>query len=113
MEKTRNTIDGAALSAAQFLGAKASDPISLGDVADHVGYSPSHLVRLFESVVGVPPGCYLAQLRFERAKTLLETHRLSVTEIGMSLGFSDASAFTAAFRKVTGCTPRSYHRTVT
>jgi len=31
-----------------------------------------------------------------------------VTEIGISLGFSDASAFTAAFRKVTGFTPRSY-----
>ncbi|MBJ2120880.1 helix-turn-helix transcriptional regulator [Arthrobacter sp. MSA 4-2] len=105
MEKTRNTIDGAALTAAQFLGAKSSDPISLGDVADHVGYSPSHLVRLFESVVGVPPGRYLAQLRFERAKTLLLTSGEPVRDICFEVGFTSLGTFSRRFAEGVGYSP--------
>jgi AraC family transcriptional regulator len=33
-----------------------------------------------------------------------------VTEVGMSLGFSETSSFTAVFRKIAGQTPSSYHR---
>jgi AraC family transcriptional regulator len=33
-----------------------------------------------------------------------------VTEVGLTLGFSETSAFSAAFRKTTGQTPSSYCR---
>jgi AraC family transcriptional regulator len=33
-----------------------------------------------------------------------------VTDIGVDMGFSDASSFTAAFRKETGLTPSSFRR---
>ena len=96
-----------------YIDEHLGEPIPLAELAQLARLSPYHFCRTFKQSFGVSPHRYHTQLRIERAKTLLETHRLSVTEIGMSLGFSDASAFTAAFRKVTGCTPRSYHRTVT
>jgi AraC family transcriptional regulator len=37
---------------------------------------------------------------------------LSVTEIGLTVGFSETSSFTAAFRKATGQTPTGYHRSL-
>jgi AraC family transcriptional regulator len=37
-------------------------------------------------------------------------NKLSVTEIGFDVGFSETSPFTAAFRKYTGETPTNYRR---
>ena len=95
-----------------YIDEHLGEHIPLAALAQLARLSPYHFCRTFKQSFGVSPHRYHTQLRIERAKTLLETHQLSVTEIGMSLGFSDASAFTAAFRKVTGFTPRSYHRTV-
>ncbi len=36
----------------------------------------------------------------------------SVTQIGLTLGFSETSSFSTAFRKATGMTPSAYHRTL-
>lgn len=44
--------------------------------------------------------------------TLLAKPALSVTNIGMRVGFSETSSFTAAFRKATGLTPSAYHRSL-
>ncbi len=38
---------------------------------------------------------------------------VSVTEIGYSLGFSETSAFSTAFRRATGLTPTMYQRSLT
>jgi AraC-like DNA-binding protein len=37
----------------------------------------------------------------------------AVTDVGLTVGFSEASSFTAAFRKATGLTPTTYHRSLT
>ena len=96
-----------------YIDQHLGEQIPLATLAQLARLSPYHFCRTFKQSFGTSPHRYHTRLRIERAKALLETHSLSVTEIGMSLGFSDASAFTAAFRKVTGFTPRSYHRTVT
>jgi AraC family transcriptional regulator len=36
----------------------------------------------------------------------------SVTEIALTVGFSETSSFTAAFRKATGATPTAYRRSL-
>jgi AraC family transcriptional regulator len=58
----------------------------------------------------MPPGRYHGHRRIERAKTLLGSSTLSVTEIGLSLGYSETSSFTAAFHRTTGVTPTVYRR---
>jgi AraC family transcriptional regulator len=58
----------------------------------------------------VPPHRYHNNRRIEHAKTLLANPATSVMEIALELGFSETSSFTAAFRKTTGMTPTSYHR---
>jgi AraC family transcriptional regulator len=60
----------------------------------------------------MPPHRYHTHRRIERAKILLERHILSVTDIGLSLGFNEASSFTTAFRKFAGLTPSRYHRNI-
>ena len=41
---------------------------------------------------------------------LLAKPEFSVTDIGLTVGLSQTSSFTAAFRKATGFTPTGYHR---
>jgi AraC family transcriptional regulator len=55
---------------------------------------------------------YLTSQRIERAKSLLAERKLSVTEIGLDVGFRETSSFASAFRKVTGETPSDYRRSL-
>jgi len=56
----------------------------------------------------MPPHRYLTSRHIERANILLTRRDLSVTEIGLEVDFSETSAFTAVFRKLTGETPTEY-----
>jgi AraC family transcriptional regulator len=48
--------------------------------------------------------------RMDRARSLLQRPALSVTQIGIQIGFRETSSFTTAFRKFTGLTPTEYRR---
>jgi AraC family transcriptional regulator len=87
-----------------------AEPISLATLAQLAGLSPYHFSRAFKQSFGVPPHRFHTGQRIECAKTLLTKPAHSVTEIGLTVGFSEASSFTAAFRRETGLTPSSYRR---
>ena len=87
-----------------------AEPISLQVLAGLVRLSPWYFCRAFRRSFGMPPQRYQLSKRIERAKTLLAKHGASVTEIGLTVGYNDASTFCTAFRRVTGVTPSSYRR---
>jgi AraC family transcriptional regulator len=58
----------------------------------------------------MPPRRYQINRRLEHAKLLLAEPAVSVTDIGLKMGFSDTSAFSAAYRKATGISPTGYQR---
>jgi AraC family transcriptional regulator len=89
-----------------------AEPISLNELAQLVRRSVYHFCRAFKKSFGVPPHRYHTIRRIERAKSLLAEPACSVTEIGLMLGFSETSSFTAAFRRMTGLTPTAYRRSV-
>jgi AraC family transcriptional regulator len=97
---------------ASYIEEHLSEHISLATLARLVRLSPYHFSRAFKQSFGMPPHRYHTYHRTERAKILLERHALSVTDIGLSLGFNDASSFTTTFRKITGLTPSRYHRSI-
>jgi AraC family transcriptional regulator len=68
--------------------------------------------RAFRQSFGMPPHRYHIHQRIERAKCMLANMALSVTEIGLRLGFSESSAFAATFRKVTGRTASDFRRSL-
>src|SRR5271163_2297345 len=89
-----------------------AEPISLATLAQQARLSPYHFSRAFKQSFGRPPHRYHTSRRIERAKALLAKPAQSVTEIGLTVGFCEASSFTAAFRRTTGRTPSSYRRSV-
>ena len=99
-----------AVRAACFLAEHAAEPITLADVADHVGYSPFHLARAFERAHGQPPGRFLAAHRFQRAKRLLLEGDERVSDICCEVGFSSVGTFTRRFTADIGLSPVSFRR---
>jgi AraC family transcriptional regulator len=87
-----------------------SEQVPLATLARLARLSTFHFCRAFKQSYGVPPHRYHTHRRIERAKVLLAERRHSVTEIGLTVGFSETSSFTAVFRKITGQTPSRYHR---
>lgn len=87
-----------------------SESITLVKLAGLARLSPFYFCRAFKESFGVPPRRYLCTRRIERAKGMLATASSSVTEIGLAIGYSETSSFTAAFRKATGQTPTAYRR---
>jgi AraC family transcriptional regulator len=89
-----------------------SEQIPLATLARLVRLSPYYFCRAFKQSLGMPPHRYHNSRRIEHAEALLAKPELSVTEIGLTVGFSETSSFTAAFRKATGQTPTGYHRSL-
>ncbi|MDI2027114.1 AraC family transcriptional regulator [Saccharopolyspora sp. TS4A08] len=99
-----------AVEAARFIAGHAREPITLSDVADHVGYSPFHLARAFERAHGQPPGKFLAAHRFQRAKRLLLETDERVSDICCEVGFSSVGTFTRRFTADIGLSPVQFRR---
>jgi catechol 2,3-dioxygenase-like lactoylglutathione lyase family enzyme len=77
-------------------------------MAGEAGYSRFHFARSFTAAYGETPRTYLTRRRIERAKTLLRTATLSVTEICFLVGFASLGSFIARFRKLVGRSPSEY-----
>jgi AraC family transcriptional regulator len=99
-------------TAVAYIEDHLAEPISLATLAHLVRLSPYYFCRAFKQSFGMPPHRYHAGQRIEHAKTLLAKSAPSVTDIGFTVGFSQTSSFTAAFRKATGLTPTAYHRSL-
>lgn len=94
----------------QWLGEHLDENISVSDLADVAGLSPSYFRRWFHREVGSSPRDYVTQLRIERSKRLLAESNRSITQIAMDLGYSTSAYFTAVFHGETGTTPSEFRR---
>jgi AraC-like DNA-binding protein len=96
------------LVVAAYIEKHIAESITVHALARFVYLTPHCFSRAFKRSFGIPPHRYVIQQRIERSKTLLAGSALSVAEIGLALGFSRTSSFSAAFRKITGISPTEY-----
>jgi AraC-like DNA-binding protein len=85
-----------------------ADPLDLEVLADAAGYSKFHFAREFARAYGEPPRAYLTRRRIERAKDLLRSANLTVTEICFLVGFESVGSFSSRFRQLVGQSPIAY-----
>jgi AraC-like DNA-binding protein len=87
-----------------------AEPLDLDAMAREAGYSRFHFARAFGDAYGETPRAYLTRRRIERAKTLLRTANLSVTEICLLVGFESLGSFSSRFRRLVGQSPSEYRQ---
>jgi len=98
----------AELAKARFDNHYADPDLTLKSVAAGLDCNEQYLVATFGEAYGTPPGTYLRSLRIDHAKKLLATTTLPVAEIARRCGYSSASGFRRAFRRVTGLSPSAF-----
>jgi signal transduction histidine kinase/AraC-like DNA-binding protein len=87
-----------------------ADSLTRGDIARHIGISEDHLTYCFRQELDTTPIAYLQRYRVNVAKHLLRETDRTITDIALSVGFSDSGYFSRIFRRETGMSPDSYRR---
>ena len=97
-----------ATAIAYFL-AHIEQQFTLAELAELIGCTDFHLIRLFRAATGVSPHTYLVQLRLEHARKLLAAGS-SIVDAALLSGFSDQSHLTRYFKARFGITPGMYRK---
>lgn len=85
-------------------------PFSLSSAANSSNLSPYHFLRVFRETYGETPNEFLIKLRVEKAKKLLITENLSVSEVCEQVGYNSLGSFSALFTRQVGMAPSYYRR---
>lgn len=94
--------------AIEYISDNYTKQITLAEVAEAVYLSPNYLSKLFLSVSGKNFLDYLSYVRISRAKELLFSSSLSITQVALESGFGSFSSFLRVFRRYTDKTPSEY-----
>ena len=87
-----------------------AEPIDLDRLAAEAGFSKFHFARACKAAFGETPANYLIRRRVERAKDLLRSANLTVTEVCMLVGFASLGSFSSRFSELVGMSPSSFQR---
>ncbi|MGS5087302.1 helix-turn-helix domain-containing protein [Hydrogenophaga sp. A37] len=97
--------------ALQYLCKQFHEPISTEQLADQAHVSVSHLRFLFRDSLGLPFKLFLQHVRIAHAqRLLLASPQRRITDVALSVGFSDFSHFQKCFRQIVGQTPGDLRR---
>lgn len=83
---------------------------TLQTLAERAGMSRTIFTLRFKKAVGSSPMEYLTRWRMLLAGDRLQNTADAISEIALSLGYESESAFSKAFKRVMGCSPRQYAR---
>jgi AraC family transcriptional regulator len=95
---------------ATYIDEHLDQQVSLLALAQLIRLSPFHFCRAFKQSFNASPHRYHVQRRVEQAKVLLSNRGMSITEVGLSVGYPYPGSFSIAFRKITGQTPSEFRR---
>lgn len=96
----------------EYIALHYYNDITLQSCADAVGFNSTYLSRYFSSTMGITFQEYIKRLRIDRAKWLLMTEKLPVTEVCCQSGFRDIKTFNKLFKKECGMSPTEFRKTL-
>jgi AraC-like DNA-binding protein len=105
-------IDWRLRRARDFIYSAYAQPLDLPTISKEAQLSPFHFLRSFRSAFELTPHKYLTHLRIERAKELLASEHLPITEVCFEVGFESLGSFSTLFTRHVGESPSAFRRRV-
>ncbi|WP_375057954.1 AraC family transcriptional regulator [Zobellella sp. DQSA1] len=90
----------------EVIDRRPSEPPSNQELARALYVSESHLYYLCRKQFGLTPQQYACSRRLKKARHCLQHSRMTITQIAQEYGFSDAAAFSRAYKRLFGYSPR-------
>jgi AraC-like DNA-binding protein len=95
-------------SAIDYITDHYANPISIADIAEHIGLDQSYLGAIFKNQVQMTLQQFLIQYRIERACAFMEARQLTINQIARSVGYENTLSFSRTFKKIKGVSPSEY-----
>ena len=89
----------------------ANEQFDANALSTAMAMSRAQLLRRLKSLTGNSPGYYIKTMRLEKAKELLVTADVSISEAAFQTGFASPSNFTKVFSEKYGMSPSQFLRT--
>lgn len=87
-----------------------SNPPLIQELATQANMSPTKLKRVFKQIFGDSIFSYYQAFRMKEAARLLKEEKLSVSDVGYQMGFTNLSHFSRIFEEHIGMKPKQYSR---
>jgi len=98
--------------AIKYISENFYKPITVNDIASHVGLTYNRLYRIFLEQNFVPPQQYLTEFRIREGCSLLEKRAGSIKEIAYAVGIEDPLYFSKLFKQHIGLSPTNYMKKI-
>ncbi len=104
------TLRNSFLKSITFIHKNYADDIKISELAEMEHLSETHYRTCFRKITGISPSEYITKRRIEAATKLLESTKMSISDIATRSGYSDIYYFIRMFKKKTGTTPAKYRK---
>ena len=94
----------------EFIDHNLGSSLSLAALAAVAGISVSHLKTLFRNEFGLPVHQFVIRRRVERARVLLLSGDMAISQVAAEVGFADQSHLSRHMRNILGSTPAAVLR---
>ena len=95
-------------AAVKWIHTNFADNLTLSDLEQITQLSTSQIERYFEKIFQLSPREYMIKVRLDAAIIMLTNTHQNITDIAMSCGYQDHSAFSRVFKATVGITPSEY-----
>ncbi len=99
--------------AKNFVHEHYMEEISRTEVAASVFLTPEYMAKMFKKETGISLKQYINDYRITKAKELLASPDVRISDVAAEVGFDNFSYFSTVFKKTTGYTPNEYHNNTT
>lgn len=92
----------------EYIQHNIQQPLGRDVLAEVAGYSIPHFHRIFTACTGESAISYVRRLRLIRAGQKLRMGAVDIMEVALSAGYESHAAFSKAFKKQFGISPREF-----
>lgn len=111
-DRRENRSDKLVEQAKRYIAEHYTEKLTLAEIAEVLNISAGHLSITFKKFTGVTLSDYIADVKIEHAKELIDTHQYLMYQISDMLGFDNPYYFSKVFKKVTGISPRDHEKRI-